>query len=94
MSILRHCLFTLVLLAWSLVAMAAAVNINQADAKLLATLDGVGPQKAAAIVAYRDANGPFRSVDDLAKVKGIGAATVDKNRSMISVSTPAGTASK
>lgn len=89
MSILRHCLFTLVLLVWSLVAMAAAVNINQADAKQLATLDGVGPQKAAAIVAYRDANGPFRSIDDLAKVKGIGAATVDKNRDKISITVPA-----
>jgi competence protein ComEA len=89
MSILRHCLFTLVLLAWSLVAMAASVNINQADAKLLATLDGVGPQKAAAIVAYRDANGPFHSIDDLAKVKGIGAATVDKNRDKISITVPA-----
>jgi competence protein ComEA len=88
MSILRHCLFTLVLLAWSLVAMAASVNINQADAKLLATLNGVGPQKAAAIVAYRDANGPFHSIDDLAKVKGIGAATVDKNRDKITVAAP------
>ena len=86
MSILRHWLFSLVLLAWSLVAMAATVDINQADAKLLVTLSGIGPQKAAAIVAYREANGPFHSIDDLAKVKGIGSAIVDKNRDNISVS--------
>lgn len=95
MPILRHWIFSLVLLAWSLVAMAATVDINQADAKLLATLDGIGPQKAATIVAYREANGPFRSIDDLAKVKGIGAATVAKNRDKMSVSEAAsGTDSK
>lgn len=85
MSIFRHCLITLVLMVWSLAAIAAAVDINQADAKSLAALDGIGPQKAAAIIAYREANGPFHSIDDLTKVKGIGAATVAKNRDKISV---------
>lgn len=88
MSILRYGLFSLVLLVWSLVVMAAPVDINQADAKQLATLNGIGPQKAAAIVAYRDTNGPFRSINDLAKVKGIGAATVDKNRDNLVASEP------
>ena len=36
--------------------------------------------KAAAIVAYRETNGPFRSIDELANVKGIGTKTVEKNR--------------
>lgn len=86
---LRHWIISLVLLAWSLGAIAATVNINQADAKQLATLDGIGPSKAEAIVAFRDANGPFKSIDDLAKVKGIGAATVAKNRDKITIAAPA-----
>jgi competence protein ComEA len=65
---------------------AERVNINTADA---ATLDrvlvNVGPSKAEAIVAYRKANGAFRSVEQLASVKGIGLATVEKNRERIVV---------
>lgn len=57
------------------------VDINTADASILAgAIDGVGEKKAATIVTYRDAHGPFTSVDELSNVKGIGAATVDKNR--------------
>ena len=60
------------------------VNINTADA---ATLDrvlvNIGPAKAEAIVAYRKTNGPFRSIDQLALVKGIGLKTIEKNRGRI-----------
>lgn len=49
------------------------VNINQADLGQLTSLKGIGPKKAEAIIAYRTAHGAFKSVDDLAKVKGIGA---------------------
>ena len=60
------------------------VNINTADAGTLdRVLVGVGPSKAEAIVAYRKANGAFRSADQLAAVKGIGLATVQKNRDRI-----------
>ena len=63
---------------------AEKVNINTADA---ATLDrvllNVGPSKAQAIVAWRKANGPFRSAEQLAQVQGIGLKTVEKNREMI-----------
>ena len=63
---------------------AGAVNINAADAPALAAgLTGVGPAKAQAIVEYRQANGPFKSADQLAAVKGIGLATVEKNRDRI-----------
>lgn len=63
---------------------ATPVNVNRADAATIAkSLDGIGPAKADAIVAWRTANGPFKSVDDLRKVKGIGAATLDRNRSAI-----------
>lgn len=63
---------------------ATPVNVNKADAATLAgSLDGVGPAKAAAIVAYRDEHGPFKSADDLSQVKGIGPATLERNRSAI-----------
>lgn len=63
----------------------ATININQADVETLATLNGVGPSKAEAIVAYREANGPFESADQLTEVKGIGPATVEKNADRLSV---------
>ena len=59
----------------------AAININTASESELTGLPGIGPSKAAAIIAYRDANGPFSSVDSLSNVKGIGAKTVDGLRS-------------
>ena len=69
------------------------VNINTADA---ATLDrvllNVGPSKAAAIVAYRKEHGAFRSADELAKVKGIGLSTVEKNADRIVLRGAAGPA--
>ncbi len=56
------------------------VNINSADAIELAdALEGIGQSKAEAIVAYRDQNGPFNSVESLTAVRGIGVATVEKN---------------
>ncbi len=61
------------------------VDINTADAKTLAEgLVGVGLSKAEAIVAYREENGPFASVDELARVKGIGDRTVERNRELMS----------
>ena len=67
-------------------AFAGPVNINTADAKTLAKeLDGVGLEKAKAIVEFREKNGLFRSADDLLKVVGIGPATVERNRARIVV---------
>ena len=63
---------------------ATPVNINKADAATIASsLDGIGLSKAQAIVAWRDAHGPFKSTDDLAQVKGIGQATLERNRAAI-----------
>lgn len=61
------------------------ININTADAAALTELDGVGPAKAAAIVDYRKQHGPFKSVEQLADVKGIGDSFIEKNRDRISV---------
>lgn len=52
------------------------VNINAASANALTALPGIGPSKASAIVADRDAKGPFSSCADLQRVTGVGAATV------------------
>lgn len=65
-------------------AYAGPVNINTADAETLASeLEGVGITKARAIVAYRNANGPFPTAEALTEVTGIGARTVEVNRANI-----------
>jgi len=62
------------------------IDLNQADAPTLQReLAGVGEAKAKAIVAYREGNGPFSSVDELLEVKGIGKAILDKNREKLEV---------
>ncbi|MET0815602.1 MAG: helix-hairpin-helix domain-containing protein [Pseudoxanthomonas sp.] len=76
-----------VVLSLALVTSAYAadkVNINTADAAAIdAVLLNVGPAKAQAIVDYRKTNGVFKSLEELAMVKGIGLKTVEKNRERI-----------
>lgn len=84
-SLFRTLVFLSALLAGT--AFAGPVNINTADAATLAKeLTGVGDVTAAAIVAYREEHGPFQSADELTKVKGVGAKTVEKNRDNIRLS--------
>jgi competence protein ComEA len=64
---------------------AISVDINTANASELATLVNIGLKKAKEIIAFREANGEFISIDDLTKVKGIGAGTVEKNRHRIQI---------
>ena len=59
------------------------IDINAASAPELEALPAIGPVTAQAIVDYRMANGPFRSVEDIVFVKGIGPATLDKIRDLI-----------
>jgi len=61
------------------------VNINTADVAALETLPGVGPAIASRIVAWREENGPFRSVDELGAVSGIGEKTLDGMRDQATV---------
>ena len=71
------------------------VNINSADAAALdEVLINIGPAKAQAIVDYRKANGPFKSAEELAMVKGIGLSTVEQNRDRIELRTGATPARK
>ena len=67
----------------------AAVNLNSATQSELETVKGIGPAKAKAIVTHRDKNGPFKSVDDLANVKGFGKSSVDKLKAELTVSAEA-----
>lgn len=61
------------------------ININSATAEELATLKGVGEAKARAIVTHREKNGPFKSVDDLDQVSGIGEKLMGSLRSQITI---------
>ena len=61
------------------------IKVNSCDANLLQTLPGIGPVLAGRIIDYRDENGPFDTVDDLIEVKGIGEATLEKLRPLITV---------
>lgn len=64
----------------------ARVDLNKADALTLQKeLAGIGKAKAEAIVAYRDAHGPFTSVDELLEIKGIGSALLERNRDKLVV---------
>ncbi|MDF1782249.1 MAG: helix-hairpin-helix domain-containing protein [Alcanivoracaceae bacterium] len=99
MKILKAMLLGMVLATGSVAAVSAyavnkepaiqvlpTVNINQANAaELSEALQGVGISRANAIVVYRQSKGPFKSADDLANVKGIGAATVKRNKDRITL---------
>ncbi len=61
------------------------ININTATVEELDALPGIGPAKAQAIVDYRTAHGPFRTVDELVLVDGISLAMLDRLRSLITV---------
>ena len=61
------------------------IDINRAGPELLEELPGIGPAKAQAILAVREELGPFRSVDDLEKVHGIGPRTVERVRDLVIV---------
>lgn len=61
------------------------VNLNTAAASELETLPGIGPSKAEAIIEYRETNGPYKSLEDLKSISGIGDKTFEKLKDLISV---------
>ncbi len=90
MRFIRFFIFSLCLSLFSFLSYAedtsplSSVNINTANAEMLSeSLSGVGQSKAKAIIAYRKANGQYKSADDLLGVKGIGESLINKNRSRI-----------
>jgi len=82
-SLLLTLLLSLPIIAFS----ADSININTADKEaLMSVIKGVGDKKAEAIISYRKENGPFKSIDELTNIKGIGQGTIDKHREMLSTS--------
>lgn len=61
------------------------VDLNSADEERLKTLPGIGPSKAQAIIAYREESGPYRTIEDLKNVSGIGDKTFEKLKDKIMV---------
>lgn len=61
------------------------ININKANATELETLPGVGPAKSAAIIEYRETNGPFQTIEDIMSISGFGEKTFEKLKESISV---------
>jgi len=61
------------------------VNLNTASEVELQTLTGIGPSKAAAIIQYRTENGPFKSIEELKNISGIGEKTFEKLKEDIAI---------
>lgn len=78
-------LFSLLAMAPALPAADSGVNLNAATQEELVALPGVGPAKAKAIIAYRDAH-PFKSIEEVKNVRGIGDHLYDSLKGKISVS--------
>ena len=69
----------------STTSFASTVDINTANVETLDTLPGIGPAKAAKIIAYRESNGPFKAIVELDDVPGIGPATLAKLTPLVSI---------
>jgi competence protein ComEA len=80
-------LFTLIFCMFlSTASFAGTVNINTASAEILDTLPGIGPVKAAKIIAYRESNGPFKAIVELDNVPGVGPVTLAKLTPLVTIS--------
>ena len=85
MEIIKKTLLAVCLLIPTIL-FAETVNINTADKEsLMMSIKGVGETRAEAIIAYREQNGAFNSVEELTEVRGIGASIVEKNMDNLSV---------
>ena len=90
MKLFHSLLLTTILLfstsAMSAQAQAAKVNINTATAEQIASaMNGIGDNKAKAIIEYRKSHGKFKSISALENVDGIGSKTIEKNKGNISL---------
>ena len=79
-------LVMIMMLALSLnLAAAGPVNINSADKQTLMQVKGIGGKRADAIILWREKNGPFKSVDQLTEIDGIGPSLVETNKDLLTV---------
>lgn len=87
MKHLKSIIFGIILSLGAGLAYAGPVNINTATADSLAVnIKGIGKKKAEAIIAYRQEHGPFKVVEDITKVKGIGKKLLENNRKNLLIS--------
>jgi competence protein ComEA len=87
MDILRKLVLALLLISPLVSFAGEAVDINTANQETLMTVKGIGEKRAAAIIAYRDKYGSFKSVDALSDVQGVSESLVEKSRETLTVST-------
>lgn len=85
MDILRSCIIALLLSLPTLLIAGEPININTANKDLLMSIKGIGEKRAEAIIAYRNKKGPFKTVDQLADIKGVGKLFIDSNRDVLVV---------
>ena len=69
-------------------AMVTTININTASMKELDALPGIGAKTAALIVEYREKNGPFKKIEELMNVRGVGEKSFLKLKAQLTVGTP------
>ncbi len=85
MEIFRKALLAICLLIPTLL-FAETININTADKEtLMSAIKGVGEKRAEAIIAYREDHGPFKSIEELANVSGVGPSIVESNMDNLSL---------
>jgi competence protein ComEA len=77
--------FAMTILVSGFLFAADLVNINTADIEELKTLQGIGEVRAEAIIKYREAHGPFQSLEALKNVTGIGDRIIEANRAIITI---------
>lgn len=85
MEMINRLLFIALLTISLNLSAADPVNINSADKQTLMQVKGVGEKRAEAIIAYREKNGPFKSVDELTEIDGIGPSLVETNKDLLTV---------
>lgn len=83
MKLIPRLLATMLLCLPLFVSGAETIDINSADKQQLMELNGVGEARASAIIEYREQKGEFVSVEELTEVSGIGSATLETNRDML-----------
>ena len=85
MDILRKLVLVVLFSLPCLLSAAQLININTADKATLMSINGIGEKRAEAIISYREQHGPFKSVEQLLEVQGVGPSILDKNKDTLTV---------